>query len=54
VAVFGIFDERAVAGAVSAYDTGHEWPVMVLITDQAGKVVFRARIALWVSLRKQA
>ena len=54
MAVFGIFDERAVAVAASAYDTRHEWPVMVLVTDQAGRVVFRARIVLWVSLRKQA
>ena len=35
-----------------ASDTGHEWPVVVLVTDQVGKAVFRARIAMWVSLRK--
>jgi acyl-coenzyme A thioesterase PaaI-like protein len=37
-----------------ASDTGHEWPVMVLVNDPAGKAVFRARIAMWVSLHKHA
>jgi acyl-coenzyme A thioesterase PaaI-like protein len=48
---------RAVAtpdAALVASETGHEWPVVVLVTDQAGKAVFRARIAMWVSLRKHA
>ena len=37
-----------------ASDTGHEWPVVVVVTDPAGNAVFRARIAMWVSLRKHA
>jgi acyl-coenzyme A thioesterase PaaI-like protein len=36
-----------------ASDAGHEWPVVVLVTDQAGVAVFRARIAMWVSSRKR-
>ena len=37
-----------------ASDSGHEWPVVVLVTDQAGVAVFRARIAMWVSSRKRS
>ncbi|MBM7132312.1 hotdog fold domain-containing protein [Dyella mobilis] len=30
---------------------GYEWPVVVRVSDPAGKEVFRARIALWLSPR---
>lgn len=29
----------------------YEWPVTVLVTDQSGEAVFRARITMWVSPR---
>jgi acyl-coenzyme A thioesterase PaaI-like protein len=32
--------------------TGGEFPVEVVVQDQAGDTVFRARIAMWVSARK--
>lgn len=32
--------------------TGGEYPVEVLVTDTAGDIVFRARIAMWVSAKK--
>ncbi len=37
----------------SAVD-GYEWPVEVQVTDAAGAVVFRARVMMWISPRKQA
>jgi acyl-coenzyme A thioesterase PaaI-like protein len=39
---------------VVASDSGHEWPVVVQVADQAGKAVFRARIMMWVSPRQHA
>jgi acyl-coenzyme A thioesterase PaaI-like protein len=41
--------ESAVRSAVDGYD----WPVDVQVTDAAGVTVFRARVMMWVSPRKQ-
>lgn len=38
------------AAAVESSE-GYEWPVVVRVTDPAGKDVFRARIAMWLSPR---
>ena len=38
---------------LGAVDNGFEWPVCVDITDPAGSTVFRARITMWLSPRKQ-
>jgi hypothetical protein len=32
--------------------SGYEWPVVVEVKDDAGTIVFRARIMLWISQRK--
>jgi len=48
---------RAVAtpdAAVSAATAGYAWPVTVLVTDPAGRPVFRARVTMWVSPRHRA
>jgi acyl-coenzyme A thioesterase PaaI-like protein len=37
-----------------AVAAGTEWPVRVEVTDPSGTPVFRARITMWVSPRKQA
>lgn len=34
-------------------DTGYELPVDVEVADPSGRIVFRARIAMWVSPRKR-
>jgi acyl-coenzyme A thioesterase PaaI-like protein len=39
--------ERAAVESAS----GYEWPVAVRVSDSAGQLVFRARIAMWVSPR---
>ncbi|UHQ22418.1 DUF4442 domain-containing protein [Lysobacter sp. 5GHs7-4] len=37
---------------VVAADSGYELPVSVVVSDDGGEAVFRARIAMWVSPRK--
>ncbi|EIM01481.1 DUF4442 domain-containing protein [Rhodanobacter thiooxydans] len=32
---------------------GYEWPVKVEVADDAGEMVFRARVLMWVSPRKR-
>ncbi len=39
--------------AVPVVGDGHEWPVKVEVTDDAGETVFRARVLMWVSSRKR-
>lgn len=38
--------------AVVAADSGYDLPVSVVVSDDSGEAVFRARIAMWVSPRK--
>jgi acyl-coenzyme A thioesterase PaaI-like protein len=47
---------HGVATPVAAVRSAHEgyaWPVDVKVTDAAGIAVFRARITMWISPRKQ-
>ncbi|RDS83451.1 hotdog fold domain-containing protein [Dyella psychrodurans] len=37
---------------LAAKEGGQEWPVSVQVADPGGAVVFRARIVMWVSQRK--
>jgi acyl-coenzyme A thioesterase PaaI-like protein len=38
---------------LAAQEAGQDWPVSVQVADAGGAVVFRARIVMWVSQRKE-
>jgi acyl-coenzyme A thioesterase PaaI-like protein len=39
---------------LAAQEAGQDWPVVVQVADAGGAVVFRARIVMWVSKRKES